>query len=90
MRQAESELTALGVRVCTVPADVADAAGVERAATRITGALGPIDVWVNNAMETIFAREHEITPKEFRRASEVTYLGVVNGTMAALRRMAPA
>jgi short-subunit dehydrogenase len=51
--------------------------------------LGPIDVWVNNAMATIFAPVHEITAEEFRRGTEVTYLGVVNGTMAALRRMRP-
>jgi short-subunit dehydrogenase len=87
LRDAQRELTALGVRVCVVPTDVADAAAVEAAADRITEALGPIDVWVNNAMATIFAPVHEITPEEFRRGTEVTYLGVVHGTMTALRRM---
>ncbi len=73
--------------VLDIPTDVADAAAVEAAADRIERELGPIDVWVNDAMVTIFAPVHEITPDEFRRATEVTYLGTVYGTMAALRRM---
>lgn len=89
LRETEAELAASGVRVCVVPTDAADATAVETTAARITEALGPIDVWVNNAMATIFAPAHEITPDEFRRGTEVTYLGVVNGTMAALRRMRP-
>ncbi|MBV9735798.1 MAG: SDR family oxidoreductase [Acidisphaera sp.] len=87
LEDARRELEGLGASVCPVSADVADADAVEAAAARITGALGPIDVWVNNAMATIFAPVHDITPDEFRRATEVTYLGTVNGTMAALRRM---
>ena len=87
LRQAKAELDALGVRVCPVPTDVADATAVENAAAQIANVLGPIDVWVNNAMATIFAPVHEITPEEFRRGTEVTYLGVVNGTMTALRHM---
>ncbi len=89
LREAEAELGSLGVRVCPVPTDVADAAAVERAAAKITEMLGPIDVWVNNAMATIFSPVSEIRPEEFRRGTEVTYLGVVHGTMAALKRMRP-
>lgn len=87
LRQAEAELAGLGIRACGVSADVADAHAVEAAAARITETLGPIDVWVNNAMATIFAPVAEITPEEFRRGTEVSYLGVVHGTMAALKRM---
>ena len=72
---------------CTVSADVADAAAVEDAAARIEQALGPIDVWVNNAMATVFAPVAALTPEEILRATQVTYLGQVHGTMAALRRM---
>ncbi len=72
-----------------LPADVGDFDAVEVAASRAEEALGPIDVWVNNAMATIFAPFHEIEPAEFRRATEVTYLGTVHGTYAALRRMRP-
>jgi short-subunit dehydrogenase len=82
-----SELTRLGARVCAVPTDVADAAAVEAAAERIERELGPIDVWVNNAMATVFAPVHDMTAEEFRRGTEVTYLGTVHGTMAALKRM---
>ncbi len=76
-----------GVRALVLPTDVADAAAVEQAAEATEVALGPIDLWVNDAMATIFAPVHAITPEEFRRATEVTYLGTVYGTMAALRRM---
>jgi NAD(P)-dependent dehydrogenase (short-subunit alcohol dehydrogenase family) len=69
--------------------DVAEAGQVEAAAERIERELGPIDVWVNNAMVTVFARFADITPAEFKRVTEVTYLGVVYGTMAALHRMLP-
>ncbi|HEX7390989.1 MAG TPA: SDR family oxidoreductase [Acidiphilium sp.] len=80
-------LHGLGVRAFAAPADMADADAVERAADAIEQALGPIDVWVNNAMATIFAPVANIEPAEFRRATEVTYLGTVHGTMTALRRM---
>ena len=70
-----------------VPTDVADAEAVERAAAAVEEELGAIDVWVNNAMATVFSPFAELTPDEFRRATEVTYLGTVHGTMAALRRM---
>jgi NAD(P)-dependent dehydrogenase (short-subunit alcohol dehydrogenase family) len=69
--------------------DVADAAAVERAADTVERTFGPIDIWINNAMVSVFAPVHEITPEEFRRVTEVTYLGYVHGTLAALRRMRP-
>ena len=72
-----------------LPTDVADAQQVEPAAERVEQELGPIDIWVNDAMTTIFAPFLEITPEEFKRATEVTYLGQVYGTMAALKRMHP-
>lgn len=71
----------------TIVADVADAKAVEAAAETAEKELGPIDVWVNNAMVTMFAPIHDIKPEEFKRATEVTYLGSVYGTMAALKRM---
>ena len=76
-----------GGTVLAISADVADAGALETAAADIEQSLGPIDVWVNNAMTTVFAPVSEITPEEFRRVTEVTYLGVVHGTMAALRVM---
>lgn len=82
-----AELRALGVPAAGIAVDVADAQRVEDAAERIERELGPIEVWVNNAMVTIFAPFHEVTAEEFRRVSEVTYLGAVNGTRAALSRM---
>ncbi len=84
---AAEELRAFGVRTAVAIADVADDAAVEEAADSIEAALGPITVWVNNAMATVYSPVVEITPAEFRRATEVTYLGTVFGTMAALRRM---
>ena len=81
------ELRHHGVRALPVVADVADAAAVEAAAERVEQELGPIDVWVNNAMATIFAPFDRVTPEEFRRGTEVTYLGQVHGTMTALSRM---
>src|SRR6476469_1531771 len=83
------EVERLGGRAKVVAADVADAGAVERAADEIEKALGAIDVWVNDAMTTVYAPIDEITPEEFHRATEVTYLGYVYGTMAALRRMKP-
>lgn len=84
-----AELESLGVRSVAIEADVADAERVDEAASKIEDELGQIDVWVNNAMTTVFAPVSRTTPEEFRRATEVTYLGSVWGTMAALRRMIP-
>ena len=86
---ARREIEAAGGEALALPTDVADAGAVEDAARRVEEDLGPVDVWVNNAMASIFAPFKEITPEEFRRATEVTYLGNVYGTMAALRRMLP-
>ncbi len=81
------EIEAEGGRGLALPTDVADATQVEAAAERVEAELGPIDVWVNDAMASIFARVWDVEPEEFRRATEVTYLGAVHGTMAALKRM---
>src|SRR4051812_9831741 len=86
---AQADVEGIGSRALAVPTDVAVAAQVEEAAERIEAELGPIDVWVNNAMTSVFAPFWEIEPDEYRRATEVTYLGAVYGTMAALRRMRP-
>src|SRR5579862_3748694 len=89
LHAAAREVDELGCKGLAVAADVADADQVEKAAARIENQLGPIDVWVNNAMTTVFAPIADTTPAEFKRATEVTYLGTVYGTMAALRRMLP-
>jgi NAD(P)-dependent dehydrogenase (short-subunit alcohol dehydrogenase family) len=80
---------AAGGQALVVPADVADADAVEAAAEVVETAFGPIDVWINNAMVSVFSPIRETTPAEFRRVTEVTYLGCVYGTLAALRRMLP-
>jgi NAD(P)-dependent dehydrogenase (short-subunit alcohol dehydrogenase family) len=87
LESAASEVGRRGKRALPICVDVADPAAVDRAAERVERELGPIDIWVNNAMVTVFAPVHEITPEEFRRVTEVTYLGQVHGTLAALKRM---
>lgn len=89
LEAAAAELREKGSEALALPLDVADAAAVESSAARVEDELGPIDVWVNNAMATVFAPVAELEPGEFRRVTEVTYLGSVWGTMAALRRMRP-
>ena len=84
---AVAELRGMGCKVLGIPVDVADAAQVEAAAERVEQELGPIDIWINAAMATIFAPVSEISADEFRRATEVTYLGTVHGSMSALKRM---
>jgi short-subunit dehydrogenase len=81
------EVESLGGAALCIPTDVADHLQVEAAAARAEAELGPIDVWVNDAMATVFAAFADVTPEEYKRATEVTYLGAVYGTMAALRRM---
>jgi NAD(P)-dependent dehydrogenase (short-subunit alcohol dehydrogenase family) len=83
------ELLDAGAPGLGVAADVADAKEVDRAAEAFERDLGPIDIWVNNAMTSIFAPFIEIEPEEFKRVTEVTYLGFVYGTYAALSRMVP-
>jgi NAD(P)-dependent dehydrogenase (short-subunit alcohol dehydrogenase family) len=83
------ELDELGAPSLAVPTDVADPAQVAKAARRIEDELGPISVWVNDAMVTVFSPVASITHEEFRRVTEVTYLGAVYGTMEAVRLMKP-
>jgi NAD(P)-dependent dehydrogenase (short-subunit alcohol dehydrogenase family) len=86
---ARQEVESLGGKALVLPTDVADPAAVEAAAERVERELGPIDIWVNNAMTSVFAPVREMTAEEFRRVTEVTYLGYVYGTLAALKRMLP-
>jgi len=72
-----------------IPVDVADPEQVEAAATAVETAFGPIDIWVNDAFTSVFAPADEISADEYRRVTEVTYLGYVHGTLAALKRMKP-
>jgi NAD(P)-dependent dehydrogenase (short-subunit alcohol dehydrogenase family) len=81
------EVRALGGKAMAIPTDVADAKQVESAADAVERELGPIDVWVNNAMTSVFSPIAELSAAEVRRVTEVTYLGTVYGTMAALKRM---
>ena len=89
LEAARAEIEALGRRALAIPTDVADPEQVERAAQATETELGPIEIWVNNAMATVFAPFMEIEPAEFKRVTEVTYLGFVWGTRAALQRMRP-
>ena len=86
---ARREIESAGGRALVLPVDVADADQVEAAADQVEAAFGRIDVWVNAAMVTVFSTVDDITAAEFRRATEVTYLGTVHGTKAALKRMRP-
>jgi NAD(P)-dependent dehydrogenase (short-subunit alcohol dehydrogenase family) len=87
LEAAAREVRELGGRALAIPTDVADPAQVDAAAMRVTTEIGEIDVWVNVAMASILAPTWDIEPDEFRRVTEVTYLGQVYGTMAALKRM---
>ncbi len=89
LEAARREVEALGGKAIAIPTDVADADQVEAAAQKVEEEFGPIDIWVNDAMTTVFAPFKELTAEEFRRATEVTYFGYVYGTMSALRRMLP-
>src|SRR2546421_399448 len=86
---ARRDVERLGGRALALPTDVADAAQVEQAAEVAEHEFGPIDVWVNNAMVSVFSPVKEMKPEEYKRVTEVTYLGVVYGTLAALKRMLP-
>jgi short-subunit dehydrogenase len=87
LEAARAEVESHGVRALVLPLDVADAQAIEHAASTVEAQLGPIDVWVNDAMVTVFSPVALLQPDEVRRVTEVTYLGTVNGTLAALRRM---
>jgi short-subunit dehydrogenase len=89
LEAARAEVEQAGGAAIAIPTDVACAEQVEAAAQRVEDTLGHIDIWVNDAMTTIFSPFLEITPEEYRRATDVTYLGFVYGTMAALKRMVP-
>jgi len=89
LEDVRSEVEALGGSALCLPVDMADADAVFAAAERVERELGPIEVWVNVAMVTVFSPVVRMTPEEFRRVIEVTFLGYVHGTMAALKHMRP-
>jgi NAD(P)-dependent dehydrogenase (short-subunit alcohol dehydrogenase family) len=89
LEAAQREVEELGGTGIVIPVDVANADQVEAAAARVEIDLGQIDIWVNNAMASVFSPIKEMTPEEFQRVTEVTYLGCVYGTLAALKRMLP-
>jgi len=89
LEEARREVEEAGGKALVLPTDVAKADEVEAAAAAVENQFGPIDVWVNDAMTSVFSPFKEMTPEEFHRVTEVTYLGYVYGTMAALRRMLP-
>jgi short-subunit dehydrogenase len=86
---AKREVELLGGKAIIISCDVADAEGMEAAAERVENELGPIDVWVNVAMTSVFSFIKDMKASEFKRVTEVCYLGYVNGTLAALKRMLP-
>src|SRR5579872_950445 len=89
LEEAAREISDAGGEALPITADVSDAEAVESAAAKAEQELGPLDVWVNNAMVSVFSPVKEMKPEEFKRVTDVTYLGVVNGTLAALKRMLP-
>jgi NADP-dependent 3-hydroxy acid dehydrogenase YdfG len=89
LRDTAAEVESLGGRAISLPTDVSDAKAVFAAADAVAERFGRIDIWINNAMATVFSPVADITPEEFRRVTDVTYLGFVHGTMAALRHMRP-
>jgi len=89
LKAAQREVQKLGSEALIIPTDVANAEQVEAAAEKVETELGPIDIWVNNAMTSVFSPIKKMMSEEFRRVTEVTYLGYVYGTLAALKRMLP-
>ncbi len=89
LKAARTEIEEMGRRAVFISTDVADDRAVERAAERIEEELGAIDVWTNVAFSNVFSEFRSLTAAEYRRITEVTYLGYVHGTMSALRRMLP-
>src|SRR5437016_8781979 len=87
LEAAACDVEQAGGRALMIQADVADADRIDAAAAALEDAFGPVDVWINNAMASVFSPILETRPEEFKRVTEVTYLGVVYGTLAALRRM---
>lgn len=86
---AKREIESMGGTALAIPTDVADAEAVEHAAALVEERLGPINIWVNNAMASVFSPVKQMKPEEYKRVTDVTYLGVVYGTLAALKRMLP-
>jgi short-subunit dehydrogenase len=86
---AKREIEEAGGEALVLPVDVAEADAIEQAAKTVEEKFGPIDIWINNAMASVFSPIKEMKPEEFKRVTEVTYLGYVYGTLAALKRMLP-
>ena len=89
LEAAKREIESMGGKALVLPLDVADADAMENAAARVEQEFGPIDIWVNNAMASVFSPVRQMKAEEYKRVTEVTYLGVVYGTLAALKRMLP-
>jgi NAD(P)-dependent dehydrogenase (short-subunit alcohol dehydrogenase family) len=89
LNAAKSECEALGGRGLVLPVDVSDADAVDAAAARVEEEFGPIDVWVNDAMVSVFSPVKEMEPSDYKRVTDVLYLGFVHGTLSALKRMLP-
>lgn len=89
LEEAKREAELLGGKALALPTDVADYAQVERAAETVEREFGPIDIWVNDAMVGVMSPVKEMQPPEYRRVTEVTYLGQVHGALVALKRMLP-
>jgi NAD(P)-dependent dehydrogenase (short-subunit alcohol dehydrogenase family) len=89
LEAARREIDAAGGQALVLPLDVSDHDAVEEAAGEVEKTFGPIDIWINNAMLSVFSPIMQMQPDEYRRVTEVTYLGYVWGTLAALRRMRP-
>ena len=87
LHAAADECAVLGGQGLPIPTDVSDADAVEAAAARVEAELGPIDIWVNNAMVSVFSPAKEMTAADYRRVTDVLYLGFVHGSLSALRRM---
>src|SRR6266568_4223105 len=89
LEAAKREIETAGGEAIVLPLDVSDADAVEHAAAEVERTFGPIDIWVNNAMLSVFSPIMQMEPDDYRRVTDVTYLGYVWGTLAALRRMKP-
>lgn len=89
LQAAKREIEREGGQALVLPLDVADHDAVEAAASKVEAAFGPIDIWINNAMVSVFSPIMKMEPDDFRRVTDVTYHGYVWGTLAALRRMKP-
>lgn len=89
LEAARREVESAGGKALVLPLDVSDAQAVDAAATRVEKELGPIDIWINNAMTSVFSPIREMLPEEYKRVTEVTYLGYVYGTLSALKQMLP-